>query len=133
MGKFDASCMRHLSREVGHRHHHHHPATTTTRQLPPPPPSSPHLTPNPPPTDDQDYRVLNAVEMGSKNHEIVPVELIVNIAKLRHGGAQKFLSTLHRYVCMFGMSSGWTRLGWRWRWRWRWRGWWRGVAGGREK
>ena len=46
----------------------------------------------------EDYRVLTAVEMGHKNHEIVPVEIIVNIAKLRHGGAQKFLSTLHRCV-----------------------------------
>ena len=44
-----------------------------------------------------DFRVLTAVEMGMKNHEIVPVELIVSIAQLRHGGAHKILSTLLQY------------------------------------
>eukprot|EP00752_Nemacystus_decipiens_P010358 g9228.t1 len=32
--------------------------------------------------------------MGMKNHELVPVELIASIAKLRHGGTHKILSTL---------------------------------------
>ena len=41
-----------------------------------------------------DYRVLVAVEMGMRNHELVPIELIANIAKLRHGGSHKILSTL---------------------------------------
>lgn len=44
-----------------------------------------------------DYRVLQAVEMGMRNHELVPVDLISNIAKLRHGGSYKILSTLLRY------------------------------------
>lgn len=44
-----------------------------------------------------DYRVLTAVEMGMKNHEVVPVPLITSIAKLRHGGSYKILSTLLRY------------------------------------
>mmetsp|Transcript_20171 Transcript_20171/g.28912 ORF Transcript_20171/g.28912 Transcript_20171/m.28912 type:complete len:496 (+) Transcript_20171:13-1500(+) len=44
-----------------------------------------------------DYRVLVAIEMGMRNHEMVPVELIDNIAKLRHGGTFKILSTLLRY------------------------------------
>lgn len=44
-----------------------------------------------------DYRVLVAVEMGMRNHELVPIELIANIAKLRHGGSHKILSTLLRY------------------------------------
>ena len=44
-----------------------------------------------------DYRVLVAVEMGMRNHELVPVELITSIAKLRHGGSHKILSTLLRY------------------------------------
>ena len=44
-----------------------------------------------------DYRMLQAVEMGMRNHELVPVELIANIAKLRHGGTHKILSTLLRY------------------------------------
>lgn len=48
-----------------------------------------------------DYRVLTAVEMGMKNHDVVPVELIVNIAKLRHGGAQKFLTTLLRFKLIY--------------------------------
>lgn len=32
--------------------------------------------------------------MGMKNHDLVPVQLIANIAKLRHGGTHKILSTL---------------------------------------
>jgi RIO kinase 2 len=44
-----------------------------------------------------DFRVLTAIEMGMRNHELVPIELIPRIAKLRHGGAQKILSTLLRY------------------------------------
>ncbi|CEI96038.1 Putative Atypical/RIO/RIO2 protein kinase [Rhizopus microsporus] len=33
----------------------------------------------------EDFRVLTAVEMGSKNHEVVPTSLIAQIAQLRHG------------------------------------------------
>lgn len=44
-----------------------------------------------------DYRVLTAVEMGMRNHEMVPVSLITSIAGLRHGGSYKILSTLLRY------------------------------------
>jgi RIO kinase 2 len=44
-----------------------------------------------------DYRVLTAVEMGMRNHELVPVELITSIARLRHGGSHKILSKLLRY------------------------------------
>ncbi len=44
-----------------------------------------------------EYRVLQAVEMGMRNHELVPVDLIISIAKLRHGGMHKILSTLLRY------------------------------------
>jgi RIO kinase 2 len=44
-----------------------------------------------------DFRVLTAVEMGMKNHELVPVDVITAIAKLRHGGSHKILSTLLRY------------------------------------
>ena len=44
-----------------------------------------------------DYRVLVSIEMGMRNHEMVPVELITSIAKLRHGGIHKILSTLLRY------------------------------------
>lgn len=44
-----------------------------------------------------DYRVLTAVEMGMRNHEMVPVSLIHSIAGLRHGGSYRILSTLLRY------------------------------------
>jgi len=41
-----------------------------------------------------DFRVLTAVEMGMKNHEIVPVPLLTQIAALRLGGVGKIVSTL---------------------------------------
>ncbi|KAF2103568.1 serine/threonine protein kinase [Rhizodiscina lignyota] len=43
----------------------------------------------------EDWRVLTAVEMGSKNHEIVPVPLITQISSLRSGtGVHKCISNL---------------------------------------
>ncbi|KAI8084347.1 RIO1 family-domain-containing protein [Gilbertella persicaria] len=42
----------------------------------------------------EDFRVLTAVEMGSKNHEVVPMTLISQIAQLRHGGAHKLVGEL---------------------------------------
>ncbi|CEG77344.1 Putative Atypical/RIO/RIO2 protein kinase [Rhizopus microsporus] len=42
----------------------------------------------------EDFRVLTAVEMGSKNHEVVPTSLIAQIAQLRHGGAHKIVGEL---------------------------------------
>ncbi|KAI9350783.1 serine/threonine-protein kinase RIO2-like protein [Obelidium mucronatum] len=49
---------------------------------------------------NDDYRVLTAVEMGSRNHEIVPTALIGHIAALKHGGTEKVLSHLakHNFV-----------------------------------
>lgn len=46
------------------------------------------------------FRVLTAVEMGMKNHEIVPAALVASIAALKHGGCQKILQELakHRLV-----------------------------------
>ncbi|PKK62329.1 RIO kinase 2 [Rhizophagus irregularis DAOM 181602=DAOM 197198] len=41
-----------------------------------------------------EFRVLTAVEMGSKNHEIVPLSLIAQIAGLRHGGSHKIIGEL---------------------------------------
>ncbi|KAI8919658.1 RIO1 family-domain-containing protein [Entophlyctis helioformis] len=41
-----------------------------------------------------DFRVLTAAEMGSRNHEVVPTSLIANIAQLRQAGIQKIISTL---------------------------------------
>ncbi|KAL3867147.1 hypothetical protein ACJMK2_044370 [Sinanodonta woodiana] len=48
----------------------------------------------------EDFRVLTAVEMGMKNHEIVPVALIASIAHLHAGGCHKILRELskHRLV-----------------------------------
>ncbi|KAK3936378.1 hypothetical protein QBC46DRAFT_241499, partial [Diplogelasinospora grovesii] len=44
----------------------------------------------------EDWRVLTAVEMGSRNHEIVPTPLIEKIARLRGGasGVHKSISAL---------------------------------------
>lgn len=44
-----------------------------------------------------DFRVLVAVEMGMRNHEMVPVPLISSIAKLRHGGMHRILSNLLKF------------------------------------
>ena len=51
------------------------------------------------------YRVLQAVEMGMRNHELVPVELIGQIAALKHGGAFKILSVLLRYKLVAHASN----------------------------
>ncbi len=34
------------------------------------------------------------VELGSRNHEVVPTSLITSLANLRNGGAHKVISTL---------------------------------------
>jgi RIO kinase 2 len=44
----------------------------------------------------EDFRVLTAVEMGMKNHELVPGSLIAQIASLRHGGVHKVLRELSK-------------------------------------
>jgi RIO kinase 2 len=45
----------------------------------------------------EDFRVLTAVEMGMRNHEIVPSELVDRIAALKHGGTYKVLKNLLRH------------------------------------
>ncbi|SPN99585.1 probable serine/threonine protein kinase [Cephalotrichum gorgonifer] len=44
----------------------------------------------------EDWRVLTAVEMGSKNHEVVPTPLIESLSRLRHGagGVHRSISAL---------------------------------------
>ena len=42
------------------------------------------------------FRVLTSIEMGMKNHDVVPVPLIVSLSNLRHGGVHKILSDLLR-------------------------------------
>ena len=44
----------------------------------------------------EDYRVLAAVEVGMKTHNLVPAALCMQIAKLRHGGTGKVMSSLLR-------------------------------------
>lgn len=41
-----------------------------------------------------EFRVLTSCEMGSKNHEVVPSQLINQISGLRTGGANKILGNL---------------------------------------
>lgn len=45
---------------------------------------------------DDDFRVLTAVEMGMRNHELVPIPLISSISGLRHGGYMKSLKEVHK-------------------------------------
>lgn len=45
---------------------------------------------------DDDFRVLTAVEMGMRNHELVPIPLISTISGLRHGGYMKSLKEIHK-------------------------------------
>jgi RIO kinase 2 len=35
--------------------------------------------------------------MGMKNHDVVPVDLITSIAKLRTGGVHRIITTLHAF------------------------------------
>ncbi|WFD33925.1 non-specific serine/threonine protein kinase [Malassezia cuniculi] len=42
----------------------------------------------------EEFRILTAVEMGSKNHEVVPSPLIAQISSLRHAGINKLLGEL---------------------------------------
>jgi len=44
----------------------------------------------------EEFRVLTAVELGQKNHELVPTQLINSLAKLKRGGTYKFITLLHR-------------------------------------
>ncbi|KAI2624183.1 RIO1-domain-containing protein [Hypoxylon sp. NC1633] len=53
----------------------------------------------------EDWRVLTAVEIGSKNHEVIPTPLIESIAKLR-GGA----SRVHRSISALAKAGLIARL-----------------------
>ncbi|KAI9220712.1 RIO1 family-domain-containing protein [Blastocladiella britannica] len=44
-----------------------------------------------------EFRVLTAVEMGSKNHELVPSTLVAQISKLKSGGTFKVLGELAKH------------------------------------
>lgn len=45
----------------------------------------------------EDFRVLTAIEMGMKNHELVPGALAASIANLKHGGVHKLLKELCKH------------------------------------
>jgi RIO kinase 2 len=47
--------------------------------------------------NDDDFRVLTAVEMGMRNHDLVPVALIAAISGLKHGGTAKSLKEAHKH------------------------------------
>ena len=46
--------------------------------------------------DKDHFRVITSVEMGMKNHELVPKDLVVAIAAIRAGGTAKILKELCR-------------------------------------
>jgi len=48
-----------------------------------------------------DFRVLVAIEMGMKNHDLVPVPLINSLSNLRFGGTYKGLENLHKHKLIF--------------------------------
>lgn len=48
----------------------------------------------------EDFRVLTSVEMGMKNHELVPGSLVSSIASLRFGGCGKLLVDLTKHKLM---------------------------------
>ncbi|ERN20158.1 serine/threonine-protein kinase rio2 [Amborella trichopoda] len=54
---------------------------------------------------DDDFRVLTAVELGMRNHEIVPADLINPIAGLKHGGTYKVLRNLLKHKLVHHDSS----------------------------
>ncbi|XP_056631632.1 serine/threonine-protein kinase RIO2 [Diorhabda sublineata] len=45
----------------------------------------------------EDFRVLTAIEMGMKNHELVPAAMAASIANLQHGGVNKILRELCKH------------------------------------
>ena len=44
-----------------------------------------------------DFRVLTAIEMGMRNHEIVPVDLIQSISKIRNTNVRRILANLLKH------------------------------------
>ncbi|XP_012534370.2 serine/threonine-protein kinase rio2 [Monomorium pharaonis] len=45
----------------------------------------------------EDFRVLTAIEMGMRNHELVPAILAAQIANLRYGGVHKLLKEMCKH------------------------------------
>lgn len=47
--------------------------------------------------EDEDFRVLTALEMTMRNHDVAPTVLVERIAQLPHGGARKRLQSLLKH------------------------------------
>ena len=47
-----------------------------------------------------DFRVLTAIELGMRNHEIVPVDLIQSISKIRNTSVRRILANLLKHKLM---------------------------------
>jgi RIO kinase 2 len=47
--------------------------------------------------EDEDFRVMTALEMSMRNHDVAPTALIERIAQLPHGGARKRLNSLLKH------------------------------------
>jgi RIO kinase 2 len=43
-----------------------------------------------------EFRLLTAIEIGMKNHELVPTPLVAYIAKLKPGGLRKSMTIIHK-------------------------------------
>lgn len=52
------------------------------------------------------FRVVTAVEMGMKNHEIVPNDIICSISNLKHGGVHKLIKDLIRWKLIASERKG---------------------------
>jgi RIO kinase 2 len=52
------------------------------------------------------FRVVTAVEMGMKNHEIVPQDIICSISNLKHGGVHKLTRDLIRWKLIASERKG---------------------------
>merc|ERR1711962_1106708 len=52
------------------------------------------------------FRVVTAVEMGMKNHEIVPQDIICSISNLKHGGVHKLIKELIRWKLIASERKG---------------------------
>eukprot|EP01104_Vermistella_antarctica_P016083 TRINITY_DN540_c2_g1_i2.p2 TRINITY_DN540_c2_g1~~TRINITY_DN540_c2_g1_i2.p2 ORF type:complete len:126 (+),score=14.22 TRINITY_DN540_c2_g1_i2:50-379(+) len=49
----------------------------------------------------EDFRVLTAIEIGMRNHQLVPTPLIITIAKLKRGGGQRAIRELHKHKLVY--------------------------------
>ncbi|KAG5498648.1 hypothetical protein JKF63_02934 [Porcisia hertigi] len=47
--------------------------------------------------EDEDFRVLTALEMAMRNHDVAPTALVERIAQLPHGGCRKRLNNLLKH------------------------------------